>query len=72
MQCVDACPVDCIHPKQDESDFEKAPQLFIHPEDCIDCAACVPVCPTNSIFLLEELPEQQKHFAELNAKYYNA
>jgi hypothetical protein len=31
----------------------------------------VPVCPTNSIFLLDELPEGQKHFAELNAQHYN-
>jgi len=28
--CVDACPVDCIHPKKDEPDFEAAPMLYIH------------------------------------------
>ena len=32
--CVDACPVDCIHPKQDEPDFEAAAQVFIDPEAC--------------------------------------
>jgi NAD-dependent dihydropyrimidine dehydrogenase PreA subunit len=43
--CVDACPVDCIHPKKDEAGFSDAQQLFIDPVECIDCGACVPVCP---------------------------
>ncbi len=40
--CVDVCPVDCIHPRKDEGDFEAATMLFIHPDECIDCGACVP------------------------------
>ncbi len=40
--CVDACPVDCIHPKKDEGDHGEAVQLFIDPVECIDCGACVP------------------------------
>jgi ferredoxin len=70
LLCVEACPVDCIHPKQDEADFEAAAQLFIDPEACIDCGACVPVCPTNSIFILEELPADKADFAGQNAAYY--
>jgi NAD-dependent dihydropyrimidine dehydrogenase PreA subunit len=69
--CVQACPVDCIHPKQDEAGFAEAPQLFVQPDDCIDCGACVPVCPTNSIFVLDELPEDFARFAALNAAHYN-
>ena len=57
-------------PKQDEPDLDSAPQLYIHPEECIDCGACVPVCPTNSIFVLEELPPDKAQFAEINAAYY--
>ena len=34
--CVQACPVDCIHPKQDEAGFAEAPQLYVKPDDCID------------------------------------
>ncbi len=42
--CVDACPVDCIHPKKDEPDFEPATMLYINPAECIDCGACEPAC----------------------------
>ncbi len=69
--CVDACPVDCIHPKKDEPGFEEASQLFVDPVACIDCGACVPVCPTNSMFALEDVPPEQARFAELNAAHYN-
>ena len=41
--CVDACPVDCIHPKKDEEGFEAAKQLYVNPDDCIDCGASFPL-----------------------------
>ena len=40
--CVDECPVDCI--------YEGERSLYIHPEECVDCGACEPVCPTEAIF----------------------
>ena len=70
--CVDACPTDCIHPKKDEPKFEAEGQLYIDPKDCIDCGACVPACTSGSIFVLDELPEDKKHFAEKNAAFYAA
>ncbi|MGC9291427.1 MAG: 4Fe-4S dicluster domain-containing protein [Acidobacteriaceae bacterium] len=68
--CADACPVDCIHPKKDEDGFATTDQLFIDPVECIDCGACVPVCPVSAIFAADDLPEKWKHFAEKNAKHY--
>ena len=68
--CIDACPVNCIHPTPDEAGYEEAPQLFVNPGECIDCGACVPVCPTNSIYVLEELPGESAGAAERNAAHY--
>jgi ferredoxin len=68
--CVDACPVDCIHPKKDEAGFEEAKQLYVEPDDCIDCGACVPVCTTNSIFPVDEVPAEYAPAIAANAAYY--
>lgn len=68
--CVDACPVDCIHPRKDEAGYQTEEMLYIHPDDCIDCGACVPVCPVSAIFPTEELPEKWGQFAQRNAAYY--
>lgn len=44
-QCVDVCPVDCIHPgKRDGIAF-----MVIDPEVCIDCGVCLPECPIGAI-----------------------
>ncbi len=67
--CVDACPVDCIHPRKDEADFNSSPQLYIDPQECIDCGACVPVCPVSAIFALDDLPPKWAHFAQINADH---
>jgi ferredoxin len=68
--CVDVCPVDCIHPTKDEPDFEDADQLFIDPDECIECGACQPVCPVEAIFEEEDVPDQWKSFIQKNADYY--
>jgi NAD-dependent dihydropyrimidine dehydrogenase PreA subunit len=65
--CVDACPVDCIHPRKDEREFSDVRQLYIDAENCICCGACVPVCPVAAIYLAEELPEKWKSYEQLNA-----
>ena len=64
--CVDACPVDCIHPRKNEDDFAAAAQLYIDPIECIDCGACVPVCPVSAIFAWAGLARKMEglHTAE--------
>jgi ferredoxin len=34
-----------------------APQLYSNPDECIDCGACISVCPVSAIYALEDLPK---------------
>ncbi|HET6177985.1 MAG TPA: ferredoxin family protein [Candidatus Sulfotelmatobacter sp.] len=68
--CVEVCPTDCIHPKQDEPGFEAATQMYVDPEGCLDCGACVPACGSDSIHALEDVPEEKKEFIEKNAAHF--
>jgi ferredoxin len=68
--CVDVCPVDCIHPRKDEPEFETATMLYIHPDECIDCGACVPACPVAAIYdSPEATPATQKTLIDANKLY---
>ena len=68
--CIAACPVDCIHPRGDEADFASATQMYVDPAGCIDCGACLPVCPSNSIYPLDEVPGDKKQFIALNEQHF--
>jgi NAD-dependent dihydropyrimidine dehydrogenase PreA subunit len=68
--CVEACPVDCIHPAPDEPDFDEHEQVFIDPEECIDCDACVEACPVDAITADDQVPTEWLRFVDLNAAYY--
>lgn len=57
--CVDVCPVECIYEGED--------QLYIHPDECIDCGACEPECPVTAIFEESAVPEQWKDYTAKNA-----
>lgn len=75
--CVDFCPVEAIHgPRPMDEIRALAPparsrlQLYIDPEACICCAACEPECPVGAIFDEDDLPEQWRHYAALNAAHF--
>jgi ferredoxin len=58
--CVDVCPVDC---------FREGPNMLsIDPDECIDCAVCIPECPVNAIYAEEDVPEDQRDFIPLNVE----
>jgi ferredoxin len=59
---VDECPVDCI--------YEGPRMLYIHPDECVDCDACVPVCPVTAIFPEDDLPSEWKQFTAVNAEWF--
>ena len=79
--CVEVCPVDCIHgPKDKEGMGEeaKAPgfnpegkQLYINPEECIDCGACEPECPVEAIFPEEDVPKEWNKFIKINYDFFD-
>jgi len=69
--CVDACPCDVIHPSRNEAEFAAATQLYIFPDDCIDCGAYVPVCPASAIYLADDLPKKWAHYTQINADWYS-
>ena len=58
--CVDVCPVDCFR--------EGENMLVIDPDECIDCAVCIPECPVSAIYAEEDLPPEQAHFIQINAE----
>jgi ferredoxin len=68
QSCVEVCPVDCIY-EYTGSVHETFPnQLYIDPEECIDCAVCEPECPWEAIFQDEDVPEIFQGDIALNAK----
>ena len=68
--CTEVCPVDCIHQTPDEPEFETVKQLFIDPEECIDCDACVEACPVDACFAEDQLPDEWQSYIQINADYY--
>ena len=58
--CVAVCPMECFY--QDER------MLYIDPQECIDCAACVPECPVEAIFFEGNVPAPWAQFVQLNAE----
>jgi NAD-dependent dihydropyrimidine dehydrogenase PreA subunit len=68
--CVDVCPVDCIHPSSSEPDFDENEQLYINPDECIDCGACEPACPVTAIFEESAVPDEWKSFIKVNADFF--
>jgi NAD-dependent dihydropyrimidine dehydrogenase PreA subunit len=70
LLCVDACPTECIHPTKGEAAFDGATQVYINPDECMDCGGCVAVCPKNAIFEESELPADKAGFAAKNAEFF--
>jgi len=56
--CVEVCPVACF--------YELDNQVVIHPEDCIDCTACVAECPVQAIYAEADVPAEFQANIEFN------
>ena len=58
--CVTVCPVDCFH-----GDDE---MLYIDPEECIDCGACIDECPVSAIYTEDDVPASEEKWTAINAE----
>ena len=63
LACVDECPVDCI--------YEGKRMLYIHPDECVDCGACEPVCPVEAIYYEDDTPEEWKEYYDANVHFFD-
>ena len=60
--CVEECPVDCI--------YEGQRSLYIHPDECVDCGACEPVCPVEAIYYEDDLPAELQPYLQDNTDFF--
>jgi len=58
--CATTCPVACFH-----GDAER---LYIDPNTCIDCGACVDACPVRAIYDRVDVPDDQQQWIEINTR----
>ncbi len=61
--CIEECPVDCI--------YEGGRMLYIHPDECVDCGACEPVCPVEAIFYEDDLPDKWRDYTQANVDFFD-
>ncbi len=47
-------------------------QLYIKPDECIDCGACVDLCPVAAIYPEDEVPTEHKRFIGWNYDYFKS
>jgi len=68
--CLEVCPVNCISPGPEDSEFSTTEQLYINPDVCVNCGACVQACPVLAIYEDDNLPEKWSHYKEVNREYF--
>ncbi|MHC4831416.1 MAG: indolepyruvate ferredoxin oxidoreductase subunit alpha [Planctomycetota bacterium] len=56
--CVTVCPVNCFYGSDN--------MMYIHPDECIDCGACVPECPVEAIFDEADVPDDKSDWTDKN------
>ncbi len=82
--CITACPVDCIHgPIDIEGSGAEVPelqkqaklaglQLYINPDECIECGACLSECPVEAIYESEQetIDADEKEYIHKNYNFF--
>ena len=68
--CVEQCATLAIAPMQGDPAAGTVAQVFINPDECIDCGACEPACPVSAIFEESAVPAQWREYIQINADYF--
>lgn len=45
--------------------------LYIHPDECVDCGACEPVCPVEAIYYDDDVPDELADYTKANADFFS-
>jgi ferredoxin len=69
--CVEECVTGAIAPTASEASAATVSQVYINPDECIDCGACASVCEHDAIYPEYVLPAAKAEFAEANRAYFN-
>jgi ferredoxin len=79
--CVDVCPVECIMgpvpvdqiravPEAERGKRFQGIQMFIDPDECIFCGACVAECPVAAIYEEDNVPKEHHADIQRNADFF--
>ncbi len=68
--CVAECATSAIAPTVGDPAAGTVSQVYINPDECIDCGNCVTVCAQNAVFAESDLPADKAEFAEKNRAYF--
>lgn len=60
--CIEECPVDCI--------YEGPRKMYIHPDECVDCGACEPVCPVEAVFYEDAVPSEWTDYVTADREFF--
>jgi NAD-dependent dihydropyrimidine dehydrogenase PreA subunit len=69
--CVSECAVDAIKPAAEDEAAKAVSQVYINPDDCVDCGTCVTICAQNAIFAEDEVPADKADAVAKNKAYFN-
>ena len=68
--CVSECSTAAIAPQAADEAAGSVSQVFINPDECIDCGNCAAICAQNAIYPEADLPGDKAHFAEKNRAFF--
>jgi NAD-dependent dihydropyrimidine dehydrogenase PreA subunit len=68
--CVEECSTAAIAPRSGDAKAGTVSQVFINPDECIDCGNCADLCAQNAIYPIDDLPADKVQFAEKNQAYF--